>query len=231
MQVNVYYYYFYNNIKENSYEVLPYNIENDNINFFMVLNKEKEKLTFNYYTLNLNENIKDIPIVKEFDNMDIRSKRIRYIIINNLAIIKCFYYSKNNNNNKHLLASTNFSINENIDIIKDNTFNLEVMKEIKQIKSSISYNYNFFVCISLNCTPACFINKYLENVFNEIDCKFTSDYSPNYKVLYFNETDDFMLISRYDLTATLISNFNFSVIECKKYNFLRPQTNSHSIIY
>ena len=29
----------YNNIKQNYYEILPYNIENDNINFFMVLNK------------------------------------------------------------------------------------------------------------------------------------------------------------------------------------------------
>ena len=98
----------YNNINQNYYEVLPYNIENDNISFFMVLNKEKEKLTFNFYTLNLNENNINGPIVKEFDNMNIQSKRIRCIIINNLSIIKCFYYSKNNNN-KHLLASTNFS--------------------------------------------------------------------------------------------------------------------------
>ena len=127
----------YNNINQNYYEVLPYNIENDNISFFMVLNKEKEKLTFNFYTLNLNENNINGPIVKEFDNMNIQSKRIRCIIINNLSIIKCFYYSKNNNN-KHLLASTNFSINNNISIIMEDSFNMTVNKEIKQIKSAIS---------------------------------------------------------------------------------------------
>ena len=40
-----------------------------------------------------------------------------------------------------------------------------------------------------------------------------------------------MLISRYDLTATLITNFNFSVKKCRKYNFLAPQKETHSIIY
>lgn len=104
-KTNIYKLNDYDNIQHNYYEVLPYNIENDDISFFMILNKEKEKLTFNYYTLNLNENTFNCQIVKEFNNMYILNQMIRCSIFN-FSIIKCFYYSKNNN--QHLLASTNF---------------------------------------------------------------------------------------------------------------------------
>jgi hypothetical protein len=117
-----------------------------------------------------------------------------------------------------------------MDLVLDKTFNITVNKEIKQIKSAMSYNHNFFVCCSLNKTPSCYINSYSKLEFTEIGCKFDTEYDPAYKILYFNETDDFFLISRYDLTTTRISNFNNSIKLCRQ-PFLTKQSNVHGIIY
>ena len=101
---------------------------------------------------------------------------------------------------------------------------------INQIKLAMSYNYNIFVCYLEDKTPVCLINDNSYN-FNKINCKHNNGWVDGYKVFYFNETDDFMLISRKDLTATILDNYQSKVTICLKVNYLSPQTNDYSIIY
>jgi hypothetical protein len=46
---------------------------------------------------------------------------------------------------------------------------------------------------------------YLNDEINSIDCNLGSKYDKNYKVLYFKETGEFMLISKTYLTTTLFN--------------------------
>ena len=101
---------------------------------------------------------------------------------------------------------------------------------INQIKLAMSYNYNIFVCYLEDKTPVCLINDNSYN-FNKINCQHNNGWVDGYKVFYFNETDDFMLISRKDLTATILDNYQSKVTICLKVNYLSPQTNDYSIIY
>ena len=66
--------------------------------------------------------------------------------------------------------------------------------------------------------------------FNEIGCKIVTNWSPEYKVFYFNATDDFMLISRGYCTAVILRNFNNSIKLCKQ-NIFEYQANDYYIIY
>ena len=128
----------FNIFKGNYYDILPYKIINDNITFFLSYNEKNKNLFFYYYTLNLYEN--NIILLKktEIENMNIKNKMIRCQLINNLLLIKCFYYSLVNE--QKYLSSTKFLIN-GTDIITNESFNLQVNKTIKQIKSSFSHDY------------------------------------------------------------------------------------------
>ena len=64
----------------------------------------------------------------------------------------------------------------------------------------------------------------------EINCKKYGKYNSNYNLFYFNETDEFMLTARTSLSATRISNKDFSVILCDQMIFSQ-QENENSIIY
>ena len=86
----------------------------------------------------------------------------------------------------------------------------------------MSYNDKFFVCISNNKTPICFINDYLFE-FKNVNCEQGTNWSSNYKVLYFKETDDFMLISRTDLVTTVFNNANNSIKICSKKIFSKQE--------
>ena len=72
----------------------------------------------------------------------------------------------------------------------------------------------FFLCFSNNMTPVCLVNNYLYE-FDKIACEHSA-WSLDYEVLYFKETDDFMLISRLNLHITMFNNANNSLKECKK---------------
>ena len=54
---------------------------------------------------------------------------------------------------------------------------------------------------------------------NQINCQHNNGWVDGYKVFYFNETDDFMLISRKDLTATILDNYQSKVTICLKVNY------------
>ena len=71
---------------------------------------------------------------------------------------------------------------------------------------------------------------YLNDEINSIDCNLSSKYNKNYKVLYFNETGEFMLISRTYLTTTSFNEINKNVTRCGR-NILSKQDNNYYIIY
>ena len=77
------------------------------------------------------------------------------------------------------------------------------------------------------------INDYSSNNFTDIGCDFESgdiDYVSNYKVFYFNETGDFMLLSKISLEETIFNNLNNLLIKCKDRLFSK-QEDEYSIIY
>ena len=208
------------------YNLFPYKIQNNDISFILSYN-DTSNLTFYYFNFPLNGNIQE-PKKFSFTDMKIENQMIRCLINSPLSYIQCFYYLIKENQ-KYFL-STKFSI-DNMNIIMKESFNLTVNNIIKEIKPAMSYNNNIFVCFSLDKIPDCYINTYQKNNFIQIGCRFNTTYSTKYHVFYFNETDDFMLISRSDLTTTLVSNFNNSVKLCKKKYYLSPQTKHYSVIY
>ena len=110
-----------------------------------------------------------------------------------------------------------------------------VSREISQIKSAMSYNNNFFVCITVDKggdnVPICYINN-STNEFRSISCfdGNNKNYDLNYKVLYFDEIDEFLLVSRFNIIITIFSNYNNSIKLCQKEMF-SYQENINSIIY
>ena len=207
------------------YNIMPYKVENNNISFILAFNNDKSNLIFYYYDFNLYEDISEPKEIK-FSDMNIQNKMIRCQLNSYLSFIKCFYYSKINNIN--YLFYSKFSIEDkNINI--EETLNISVNETINQIKMEMSYDNNFFICFLLNGIPSCHINFFETNNLTKINCIFNTSYGDRYKVLYFNETQDFMFISEYHLTTTLFSNFNYSVEICRK-NIFSEQTKQYYII-
>ena len=91
--------------------------------------------------------------------------------------------------------------------------------------------YKFFVCILSDENPFCIINEKNSFDFKEINCTY-GKYLDNYKVLFFNETNEFMFISRYYLFTTIFNNSNDKIITCNEQIFgNKTKTNDYSIIY
>ena len=226
-----------NDFNDGYYNLMPYKIENNISNFIIAFNNETNKLYFYFYNFDINEGINEQKLI-QFNNMNITNKIIRCDINSNTTFIICFYYSKNNsqnNNNEQKIVGKTFIIN-NTELIQENTdviFNKEFSGEINQIQIAKSYNDKFFICFLENKRPECFVNDNPNEFFNfkEIKCKpGENEWSDKYKVLYFNESNNFMLISRHLLTATILNNDNNSIIKCKQ-NIFSMQENTYSIIY
>jgi hypothetical protein len=207
------------------YSIMPYKIKNNNISFIIAFNNDTNKLDFYIYNFNLNEGINK-PKVQVFNNMNIEDKMIRCQINSNSTFIICFYYSKNNT--EKYFVSTTFRI-KNMNMFKEKTFTTIASTDINQIKIALSYNDNFFVCYSEISTPICLINDHLYN-FEQINCNHSAGWTNTYKAFYFKEVDDFILVSRYVLTSTILNNYNNSVKVCGK-NIFRSQTTDYSLIY
>ena len=209
------------------YDIIPYKIENNYIGFIVVINKDVSNLFFHFYNFSLTEGINtqfEIP----FTEMNIQNKKIRCQIDSNFKFFICFYYSIINDEN--CLYSTMFYI-DNMNLKKGNTSLIDKsVNKINQIKIATSFDDNFFICYSNASNPICFINDDLYN-FKEIGCKNGEKWSPEYRVLFFNETNDFMLISRGDLTITLYNNLNNTLLKCKKTKIFGSQKQMYSIIY
>ena len=178
---------------------MPYKIENNyisnNISFIIAFNNETNKLFFYFYNFDINGVINEPNEIK-FNDMNIQNKMIRCSINSNLIFIICFYYSKINKNE---LYFSKFIIND-MNLILGNTPEInygKILNEINQIKLAKSFNDKYFVTISNDGTPFCLINENSYE-FKEILFNFDNKWDINYKVLYFNETDDFMFVSRWD---------------------------------
>ena len=171
--------------------------------------------------------------------MNIQNKMIRCQLNSYKSFIKCFYYSKisppylesdstgqgNINGENHYFSYSIFSIN-NSNVKKEETLNITVDNTINQIKSAMSYNNNFFICFFVinndeTNIPFCYINDYETNELHQINCSY-GRHGDGYKVLYFNETGDFMFISVHNLVTTLFNSFNNSMKKCKERNIFNP---------
>ena len=210
------------------YTLLIYKVEDDYLNFFIASSENPSKITlysYNYFPLSQNINGPEKII---FDNIKITDHLLRCLINSPLNYIVCFYYEKVNKLN--YLKSVQIEIKEMKSV---NKISFKTEAAIKQIKFVMSINNDIFICILLQLTeliPYCYINTYLSDILNPINCEYTTQYDPNYRVLYFNETGDYMFASRSHLTTTLVSSFNNSVLICRKAIFSK-QKEIYSIIY
>ena len=211
------------------YNIMPYKIENNNISFIIAFNSNTTHLIFYFYNFNLTKDLIEQPKQIIFNDMNIQNKMIRCQINSYSTLIICFYYSiLNNETNFNLFVSTIFQI-ENLDLFKKKNYARTVSNEINEIKVATSNNSNFFVCFLDYYTAICLINDDLYD-FEEINCTQNGDWKTEYKVLYFKETDDFMLISRLYLSTTILSNNKKELKKCKKNEFSQ-QNDVYSIIY
>ena len=145
------------NFNNNDYcNIIPCKIENNNISFIIVLNKEMEKLFFYIYNFTIYEDINE-PKEIIINNMNIQDKMIRCNINSYFTFIICFYYSIINDENKifssiFLIKNMILSLKSKSEIFNDGNFD-----EIKQIKFAMTNNDKFFVCFLNNINPVCFI--------------------------------------------------------------------------
>ena len=188
------------NFKDDDYyNIMPYKIENNNIYFIIAYNNDTTNLFFYFYHFNLNIGLIEPKIIL-FIDMNIQNKMIRCQINSYLTFIICFYHSKDNDEN--YLTKTIFDIEE-MNLKRIEISNYIRVDGINQIKLAKSYNDKFFFCFSnLQKVPSCFINNFnnSSNEFKEINCKYGTSWSPNYKVFYFGEINAFLFISKYYLT-------------------------------
>ena len=185
-----------------------------------------EKLFFYIYNFNIYGDINE-PTEIIINNMNIQDKIIRCQINSNSTFIICLYYSILSE--QKLFASTIFNIEQNNIFSGVTNVNKYVTNNIIEIKVVSSLNDNFFVCYIVDGVIYCFINDNLYN-FYKINCTYTRGWSTEFKVLFFKEQDEFMLISRRQLYATIINNSDKSVKKCDK-PILSVQPNDNSIIY
>ena len=211
------------------YDLLPYKFQQNNISFIISYLNEPIIMTFYYYNFTLkNDIIAHIEI--SFDNFEINNNnKISCQINSYLSTIKCFFHDIIDN--KKYISTASFLI-QDMNIIFDGISHFETdnSANINQLKTAKSVNNKFFICFSENAHPVCCINDYSTNEISEINCKFGYGYGPNYKVLYFNETNQFMLISQNSLDTTLYNSINNEVEKCQEY-ILTPQSFAYNIIY
>ena len=153
--------------------IMPYKINGNFLSFILVLSNSAN-LNFYYYDLNIN-NMK-IVFKKEsaFYSLMITSNRINCQIDSYLSYINCFSYYTNDNNK--FLISTIFSIDENnFDIKNKETYNYTLDNIVNEIKSVLSFNNKFFICLSSGDEKrlVCYINVYNQTShFEKMDCTF-----------------------------------------------------------
>ena len=234
-------YYSFNNaaIFQNNYlDIIPCEINNNYTYFVIVsLNNDESNIKFDYYYFVYNNNkIYKSNKISLF-NMNVKNNIINCQINSDLSYIYCFYY--NNINNKNYIYTTIFSI-ENSNINIKETFEKEVNHIIKGIKSVVSFNNKFFICIiNINNKLNCYINDCSKSQFEKVkcdtECGVRQTYYSNYKLFYFNETGDFMFNSRSKIITLIVSSFNDSIKVCCSYNYFKTGSLNNeedfSIIY
>ena len=213
--------------------LLPYQIKENSLTFFIVYYKSDNKLYFYFHEFFLKEKIYEI-YEKIIDNINVDDIKISCHINNKESYIICFYYYYFNN--KNYLESKKFSIG-NINIKLDETFNHTLETKVNMVNSVLSIKNNkFFICLSEgdNRRLVCYIKNYFKYDFEQLDCTMVTDFLPTYKMYYFKETDYFMAKARVSPNIMLVNIFNNSIELCndaKKFTSQQRDTDDHSIIY
>ena len=180
------------------YNLMPYDIKNNNIYFILSFIYEKTALNqiiFLKYTINLKDN--------KINVNEINYKGKSFILLSDISHfelscqidhdfpkkVNCFY----SRNYQKVFNYVNSRI-DTTDIKKDNDIDIKTKnKNITKIKSSISNSNDLFTCfIDNNINTYCFINN-TRNKFQEIKCLSLKNYR-DIEILYLNETDEFALI-------------------------------------
>ena len=163
--------------------------------------------------------------------MNIQNKMIRCQINTYFTNMLCLYYSKINTQNYFM--ETIFNIKD-MNLNKEKTFEIiwANLNPINQIKLEISNNNKYFVCITNNSIPICFINENsYEYELKEIGCKFYGPTDLRYKIFYLKETNEFILQSKFYLSTTILNNFDNSIKKCIAKNIFSRQPNGYSLIH
>ena len=220
---------------DNYCNLMPYKI-NDNLLSFIFVFSNSANLNFYYYDYNFNNKKIELKNESAFYNLMITSNRINCQINSYLSYINCFSYYTNDNN-KYLL-STIFSIDENnLDIIKQDTYNYTLGKIVNEIKSVLSFNNKFFICLSSGDEKrlVCYINVYNQTShFEKMGCTFGTDFKPYYKMFFFNETGNFIVTARYSLETGMLNSYTNEIKACSKFKMFPGQSDNgddYSIIF
>ena len=178
------------NINSQYCNLLPYKIIDGYICFIIVLYNDP-KLCFYYYKLPIKDNIIRKNEIS-FDINSVEDYNIKCQINSYLSYINCFYCP---NDNKTAIFSTKFLI-EDMNIIKNENSIYTFEDYVNVVESALSFNNKFFICPSYgsNKTVFCYIKNYSENIFKIKEEYFGFDFDVGYKIFYFNESGDFMII-------------------------------------
>ena len=212
------------------YNIMGYKAKKYNISFIIVYHKEEAKLNFYYYNFSLRKGINE-PKEIVIDDINIKNNLVRCTVINKISQIICYFYKEDINFNNHYLSVANYFI-EDMNISPNQTYNFQTSDYINQIKFVLSSNNNFFICITVSSRKYtyCYINNGKSNNFKEGNCAMGSGTASNYGIFYFNSTDAFMCVSRYQKVTTLINNLNKEIKLCDKKRFNEGEFD-FSIIY
>ena len=108
-------------------------------------------------------------------------------------------------------------------------------KEINDLKVVLSSNNKFFITIIIDGKLYLFIYEYSTSESNNLlktGCNDGESTNINYKLYYFEETKDFVIVGRYQGTIFIINSYNNSTNICSQ-KYFPEQTSSYdfNIIY
>ena len=219
--------------KESYCNLMPYKIQNNNIIFIIVTTKDSD---LNFYIYDFDVAKKELTRNESsFDHNTIKYKKLNCQIIPYLSNIVCFH--NKTQDNQYYLSSTIFKI-EDMKITSEETYNYNIDDYVNQVKSVLSFNNKFFICLSSGSIRRliCYINdiSIAINNLEKVNCTFGTNFSPNYKIFYFNETGDFLTTARGSLETGMINSISNSIIYCHYFKLFTKQdskVDDYSIIY
>ena len=227
-------------IPSNYYELLLYKVIDKKIQFFIYLNKTEYSssyITLFYYKISL-ETSKMEKIDSYILEYNIINKLVRCLI--NVSTIYCFFVKQINNINylqlkAEIILDMSF-ISDSLLHMNEKYENLTSSdKEINELKVVLSLNNKFFITILIDGNLYFYIYEYStseSNILQKTGCNDGERTNINYKLYYFEETKDFVIVGRYQGTIFIINSYNNSPLICSQ-KYFPEQTDSYdfNIIY
>ena len=229
-------------ISTNYYELLPYKVDNNKIYFFISLNKGTSDIFLFYYKILL-EASKMEKISSLILHTKVINKLMKCFINNYNSEVSCFYVEQINNINYLQLFSetiSEFVYISNSEIISDIIMLFDetcktltsTEKEINEFKVVSSSNNKFFIAILIDGKLYLFIYEFSTNNLLETGCNDGEGANINYKLYYFEETKDFVIVDRIQDLIYIINSYNNSSNICsQKYFPQQSEDYDFNIIY